>query len=69
LAKAELRAGKLDDAAAHVDRVLATPLRRADLLWTAARVRKAQGKTRESQRLASDARSQNPKIEILEGSL
>ena len=48
---------------------LATPLRRADILWTAARVRKAQGKSAEAERLAHDARAQNPKIEVLEGSL
>ena len=69
LAKAELEAGNLEAAATNVDRALATPLRRADILWTAARVRKAQGKSAEAERLAHDARAQNPKIEVLEGSL
>ncbi len=69
LAKAQLEAGNLDGAGKNVDRALASPLRRADLLWTAARVRKAQNNTTEADRLARDARAQNPKIELLEGPL
>ncbi len=69
LAAAELAAGKVDAAAKRIDEVLKSPVRRADLFWTAAKIKKAQGQTKEAAELEKKARALNPKIEVLEGPL
>lgn len=69
LAGAELENGKIDDAAKSIERALASPLRSAELDWTAARVKLAQGKTEDAKRHENKARAHNPKIETLEGAL
>lgn len=69
LASALLAVGKPEAAAENMDVALKSQVRRADLFWTAARVRHARGQIADAEALAKLARSLNPKIEILEGPL
>ncbi len=69
LAAAEFEAKKLDAAEKHITEALATPVKKAEIHWTAARIFRARGKTEESARHEKAALALNPKIAVLEGPL
>jgi tetratricopeptide (TPR) repeat protein len=70
LAEAQLATGKPKDAQATIQKALSSPVRRAELSWTAARVAKANGAPEaEVERLRQEALTLNPRIAALEGDL
>jgi tetratricopeptide (TPR) repeat protein len=69
LANAELAAGKLEAAAKTIERALSSPVQRAEIFYTAARIRRAQGRTADARCLEADAKRLNPRIADLEGTL
>ncbi len=69
LAAAKLENGDLLGAAKLVDEALASPVKKAEIYWTAARIRLAQERAADSKALAAKAKALNPKIAVLEGPL
>ena len=69
LAAAQLENGKIDEALVSIEKALATPIRRAEIFWTAARIYTKKGKSAEADEAARKAKQLNPKIEALEGKL
>lgn len=69
LAEAQLANGLKDDAKVTIDKALATPVKLAEIHWTAARVAKAHGDASQLKRHKEAALALNPKIAVLEGDL
>lgn len=70
LAEAWLAQGDKKQARAAIDKALRSPVRRAEIFWTAARVAKAEGADpKEVEALRQQALALNPKIAVLEGEL
>jgi tetratricopeptide (TPR) repeat protein len=69
LALAKLENDDLKGASKLVDDALATPVKKAEIYWTAARVRLAESRADDAKVLAERAKALNPKIEQLEGPL
>lgn len=69
LASAQLANGQLEAAAATIDKALATPVRMAEIFWTAARIAVARDRVEEAERYMQQALELNPKIAVLEGDL
>lgn len=69
LAAAELENGKVDDAEKHITEALATPVKKAEHYWTAARIALKKGDAAKAKEHEKAALALNPKITVLEGPL